>query len=219
MDYWIDRDWGAAIINTGVVICNNCTFQKNYAKNGGAIFNQGLLIIENCTFIDNDAYGKGDNICIGDGGLVMVNGQNVTKNTDIVYFAKSMSLMVGTILSFATVSLSFLAGFAVGFFTANPVVGALAGAAVGAALGSVAAAFIISQHYDVNYDRLKTALILIGGSAAAGAFGGYLGEHFGVWYHSIINFENASFDCVVPVYGGITLAVGVLGGLTYCVAS
>ena len=38
IDYRIDRDWGAAILNTGNVICINCHFSDNYAKNGGAIF-------------------------------------------------------------------------------------------------------------------------------------------------------------------------------------
>lgn len=55
MDYLVDRDWGAAILNAGLCICNQCSFENNYAKNGGAIFNQGILILDNCTFAGNEA--------------------------------------------------------------------------------------------------------------------------------------------------------------------
>ncbi len=96
MDYWIDRDWGAAILNTGIVICNNCSFTDNYAKYGAAIFNQGFLSLNNCTFKGNTAYGErndvhvGDNVGIGDGGRVQIDGVNITKNNNIVYFAESI---------------------------------------------------------------------------------------------------------------------------------
>ncbi|WP_407422235.1 hypothetical protein [Methanobrevibacter sp.] len=43
MDYLVERDWGAAILNTGLLTCINCSFTNNFAKNGGAIFNQGML--------------------------------------------------------------------------------------------------------------------------------------------------------------------------------
>ena len=95
MDYYIDRDWGAAILNTGIVICNNCTFTNNYAKYGGAIFNQGFLALNNCTFSGNTAYGKeGDNVCVGDGGHVCVDGVNVTATKGAVYFAESLSKII-----------------------------------------------------------------------------------------------------------------------------
>ena len=68
MDYWFTRDWGAAILNTGVCVCNDCGFYGNYAKNGGAIFNQGVLILQDCSFDGNLAYGVGDNVCVGKGG-------------------------------------------------------------------------------------------------------------------------------------------------------
>ena len=32
MDYWFQKDWGGAILNTGSVLCNNCSFVGNYAK-------------------------------------------------------------------------------------------------------------------------------------------------------------------------------------------
>lgn len=31
MDYWFQKDWGGAILNTGSVLCNNCSFVGNYA--------------------------------------------------------------------------------------------------------------------------------------------------------------------------------------------
>ncbi|WP_407413887.1 right-handed parallel beta-helix repeat-containing protein, partial [Methanobrevibacter sp.] len=92
MDYIIERDWGAAIINTGNVMCDNCSFTNNYAKNGGAIFNQGFLSLNNCTFKGNKAYGKGDNVCVGDGGLIQFNGMNLTGDFGPVYFTESISV-------------------------------------------------------------------------------------------------------------------------------
>ena len=80
MHYGFERDWGAGMLNTGYAICNNCTFSNNYAKNGGAIFSQGHLIINNCTFKENKAYGKGNDVCIGDGGTVEYNGVNILKS-------------------------------------------------------------------------------------------------------------------------------------------
>ena len=56
MDYWFDRDWGAAILNTGVCICNKCYFGQNYAKNGGAIFNQGYLVLDIVFYENNITY-------------------------------------------------------------------------------------------------------------------------------------------------------------------
>ena len=35
MDYRIERDWGAAILNAGICMCTNCTFMENYCSNGG----------------------------------------------------------------------------------------------------------------------------------------------------------------------------------------
>ena len=84
MDYWIYRDYGAAIISTGIVDCKNCTFSNNYAKYGGAIFNQGIINLDNCHFRDNQAYGKGDNVCVGRGGIAIVNNVVTTHDTPII---------------------------------------------------------------------------------------------------------------------------------------
>lgn len=179
MNYIADRDWGAAMLNTGVVICNNCSFTNNYAKNGGAIFNQGYLELNNCTFEENTAYGKGDNVCVGDGGVVMIDKVNITEDNNddsIVYFAKSMSASTSTWMTIASIAGSFAIGFLAGVITANPLVGIAVGCAAGAAIGTFTAVEIISAKYDVNYDRLKTCLFVIGGSALAGAMGGFVGS-------------------------------------------
>jgi predicted outer membrane repeat protein len=176
MDYWIDRDWGAAILNTGVVICDNCSFTNNYAKYGGAVFNQGYLSLNNCTFKGNTAYGeKGDNVCVGDGGVVKIDNENVTKSNSIAYFAESISASTSTWMTVVSIAGSFAIGFIAGVITANPIAGAAIGFAVGAAIGTFTAAEIISSHYDINYNRLTTCLFVIGGSAAAGALGGFAG--------------------------------------------
>ena len=84
MDYWIYRDYGAAIISTGIVDCKDCTFTNNYAKYGGAIFSQGIINLEHCHFSGNEAYGKGDDVCIGEGGIAIVNNVVTTYDTIIV---------------------------------------------------------------------------------------------------------------------------------------
>ena len=199
MDYWIDRDWGAAILNTGVVICNNCSFTDNYAKYGGAIFNQCYLSLNNCTFNGNTAYGKkGDNVCVGDGGIVQINGVNVTGDTSIVYFAKSISAATSTWMTVVSIAGSFAIGFIAGVITANPIAGAAIGFAVGAAIGTFTAAEIISSKYDVNYDRLSTCLFVIGGSAAAGALGGVAG------YWAVTAGTSAQ-----PVQNGVSFQFGI----------
>ncbi|WP_458453365.1 hypothetical protein [Methanobrevibacter sp.] len=175
MDYTIDRDWGAAILNLGAVFCNNCNFTKNHAKNGGAIFNQGVLVLENCSFENNTAYSNGNDVCVGDNGKVVVDGVEVTGNTALVYCAESMSATATTVTGGLTIAASFILGFAVGLATANPVLGLAAGAAVGFVVGSTGTGIIISKHYDVNYDRAKTTWIVLGGSIVAGAAGGALG--------------------------------------------
>lgn len=183
MDYWIDRDWGAAILNTGVVICNNCTFANNYAKYGGAVFNQGFLSLNNCTFMENTAYGEkngvhvGDNVCVGDGGRVLIDGENVTSTKGVVYFAQSISKSASTWMTVVSVTTSFAIGFITGVVTANPVAGVAVGLAVGAAIGTYTASKIIASNYDVNFNRLTTCLFVIGGSALAGAAGGFAGYY------------------------------------------
>ncbi|WP_458454239.1 hypothetical protein, partial [Methanobrevibacter sp.] len=177
MNYRSDRDWGAAMLNLGVVMCHNCNFSQNYAKNGGAIFNQGLLTLEKCTFENNTAYNVGNDVCVGDNGKVMVDGVNVTGNTALVYCAESMSTGVTVATGAICIGVSFVVGLIAGVISCNPVVGAVAGAAIGAAIGVGGTYMIVSNHYDVNFDRTKTALILIGGCVVAGAAGGALGGY------------------------------------------
>ena len=179
MDYMIDRDWGGAILNIGTTICTNCNFFMNYAEHGGAIFNQGILSVVNCEFNLNDADNKGDNICNGDGGLVNVDGKEITSSNDIVCIAESVSVATRTALTVISIVGSFLVGAVVGFITANPLIGYAVGAAVGLGIGTLSATYIISNVYDVNFNRVETALLLIGGSAAAGALGGALGGWLG----------------------------------------
>ena len=67
MDYWFEKDYGAAIYNAGYCVCNNCSFTNSYAKYGAAIFNAGILTLENCTFSGNYAYNHGNDVLnVGD---------------------------------------------------------------------------------------------------------------------------------------------------------
>ena len=84
MDYLIYKDYGAAIISTGIVDCKNCRFTNNYAKYGGAVFNQGLINLKNCYFSENTAYGKGNDVCNGEGGVAIVNNDLVYDDTSII---------------------------------------------------------------------------------------------------------------------------------------
>ncbi|WP_407416180.1 hypothetical protein, partial [Methanobrevibacter sp.] len=113
MDYWFERDDGAAIFNGGVVICYNCSFTNNYAKNGGAIYNEGVLLLNNCTFSNNKAYGQGKDVCIDEGAQVTVDGKNITCDNDIIHFYKS-DLKDRIIVIAAGVALA-IAGFVVSF--------------------------------------------------------------------------------------------------------
>ena len=197
MDYWIDRDWGAAIINTGIITCTDCSFFDNYAKNGGAIFNQGLLMIENCHFWGNDAYGKGDDICVGDGGSVYIDGVQITENNThkLVCFAESMSEGLTALITLGSFVVSFTLGCIIAAFTLNPALGfaaavaagAAIGAAVGAVIGTATAAWLISTHYDVNYNRAKVLATLIVGDALIGAAGGMAGGYLGISATDVID--------------------------------
>ena len=176
MDYLVCRDWGAAILNTAVVICDNCAFEKNYAKNGGAIFNQGVLsLTHNTTFSDNKAYGKGNDICVGDGGKVQIDGKNITSDTDHVLFAKSVSQSNANWAKIVAIGGSAAIGFIAGVITANPVAGIAVGAAVGAGFGAFTSAEIAANTYDVNYDRVTNSIALITECVVAGAAGGLAG--------------------------------------------
>lgn len=177
MDYWFERDWGGAILNTGVIFCNNCKFIDNYAKNGGAIFNQGQLILNTCQFSENEAYGKGNDICIGNGGSVVIDGvENTEENhQSTVFFAKSLDEETSGLITCICYVGSIIGGMVVGALTANPIAGFFAGAALGAAIGSIGSSIIISQQYDVNYNRMETCLFLIVGCAVVGGISGVIG--------------------------------------------
>ena len=177
MRYLFDRAWGAAILNIGTVYCYNCKFIDNTADDGGAIFTQGTLVLNDCYFRGNFAYDGGDHICIGEGGKVIINGIQSTKENQYgpVHFAESLSEETSAIVSGFCFLSSLVGGIIVGAITANPVAGALAGAALGAVIGSITAENIVSQQYDINYNRLETSLFLIVGSSVMGLMGGIIG--------------------------------------------
>ena len=174
MDYMFTRDWGAAILNSGVCICNDCGFYGNYAKNGGAIFNQGMLILQDCSFGGNLAYGVGDNICVGKVGTVVINGEQITSDTNIVKFAKSLDSKDVRTLAIISIVASGAIGLVAGFF-GGPWIGMLAGAAAGALIGYLMTKYVVEHTYDAYYDRFSTAVLFIGGSATAGILGGVIG--------------------------------------------
>lgn len=184
MDYTFDRDWGAGILNAGSCYCYNCSFLNNYAKNGGAIFNQGFISLYNSTFNGNTAYNsdsninhKGNDICVGDGGKVQIDGKNITSDTNQVFFAKSISSTRATVLTIVTIAGAFVAGFVAGILSFNPLVGFAVGAAAGAGIGALGAGVLISSHYDINYNRMSTCICLIVGGAIAGGLGGIAGYY------------------------------------------
>ena len=130
-----------------------------------------------------------------------------------------MSATESTLWAMLSVATSFVVGAVAGFFTANPIIGVVVGAAIGVALGSVAAGYIISEHYDVNFNRLKTALILIVGSAVAGAAGGFMGQEIGTWYSYILETEGGFYGinwCPTLLIVGTPITVlSGLEGLIY----
>lgn len=175
MDYLVDRDWGAAILNAGLCICNQCSFENNYAKNGGAIFNQGILILDNCTFAGNEAYGKGDDVCSANGGTVLLDGVEIKESTAHVTCVESISSGWQTVIKISAFVLSFAIGFAAGFFTANIAIGAVVGALAGAGIGVGASAIIFAYSYDVHQDRWAIAIGLTIGCSISGLVGGFIG--------------------------------------------
>ena len=241
MDYWFERDWGAAILNTGYVLCTNCSFTNNYAKNGGAIFNQGILELNNVIFENNEAYGEGNDVCVGDGGIVRIDGRDISletsKNIELmadinnndenasvimpyVYFAESMSVGTSALISGFGIALAAIAGLVAGSLTCNPVVGVAVGLAVGALVGGATAGIIISQHYDVNYNRMKTALTLTiegaMGGAIAGGVSAYMNSLIDFYRNGLVHFENTDTTSLIS-YGistGITVVFGGIGGLS-----
>ena len=225
MDYIIDRDWGAGILNTGMLTCINCSFTNNYAKNGAAIFNQGILTIQDCIFKGNNAYGEGDDICVGDGGKVIYDGVliNCTGECPHVEFPNSLSVTDSTLITVFSYASSFLVGAAVGLVTANPLVGLAVGACLGAAIGTGFSACINTLTYDINHDRLGTCLNLIIGSSISGALGGYMGGAMGEIRNELWAFDFDIQGWTNSFRPGLAWAatcigvsiVGTLGGLYY----
>lgn len=175
MDYWFDRDWGAAILNAGICICTNCSFTDNRCNNGGAVFNQGNLTINNCTFKGNSAYDYGNDVLNVDNGVVYVDGVQIQGSQGCVKYVESMSSTAVTVTSVLGVGVSFLLGTIAGTFTLNPAVGILVGAGIGAGVGALCSKLIVSNVYNVNLNRYVVCITLVAGCALAGALGGYLG--------------------------------------------
>ena len=170
INYMIDPDWGAGILNAGVLICNNCTFTNNTAQNGGAIFNQGLAYI--------DKYDHGNDVLNVDKGAVIVDGEIINGKGGIVDYKKSISsvdtmwIVVAAIAGAAVVGVVFGIGVGIG-------AGIGAGVFAGLGFGTIAYLAISQQKYDINYNRLKLAIICIGGATVAGAIGGAIGGWIG----------------------------------------
>ena len=172
MDYTFDRDWGAAILNLGIIICNNCTFSDNYAKYGGAIFNQGYLSFNNCTFFNNLAYKKGGDVCNSAGSGYKVDVKNTSVNLDYV---EGLSADTSALIQVGSLVASFTVGVLAGVFTANVFVGMAAGAAIGALIGGTTAIIITSNNYDYRFDRLATGLEIVFHNALVGMLAGACG--------------------------------------------
>ena len=175
MDYLTDRDDGAAILNAGTVICTNCTFTNNYAKNGGAIFSQGLLILENCTFKNNKGYGTGNDVLNVDEGVVVLNGKRLSGAEGPVEFVESISAtqtaLITAVCAVGVVAASILFT-CVGFIASggNIVIAITVGICVGVAVAGilgVSGAYSISSHqYNLNYNRKATFIAFTTAMAA-----------------------------------------------------
>ena len=192
MDYICERDDGAALLNSGIFIANECAFTNNYAKNGGAIFSQGQLSLNNCTFEDNTGYGTGNDILNVDKGSVFINGKPVNGTEGTVTYVESMSDTYASVISLIAATGTIFAGLAagaVGFLASGNIVvgiavGVAVGAAVGAALGTAAASAITSCQYNLAHDRLKIAIGLISGCVIMGMLSGAWGA---VWTAPSVN--------------------------------
>lgn len=205
MDYIVDRDYGAGILNTGVVYCMNCTFHDNKAKYGGAIYNQGLLVVTDSSFYSNNGYKKGSDIVNVDDGIVTIDGKNYKAcDGDKLVYMKSMSSEWQTVVKVVCYGGAFVLGAVAGFLTANPLIGIGVGAAVGAAVGSIGSAVICSNVYDINFCRWSCALTLIVGSAGAGAIGGGLGGIAGAY-----SAANSCANTVISVHNAYSEFAGL----------
>ena len=184
MDYICERDDGAAMLNSGFVIANDCTFTDNYAKNGGAIFSQGQLILNNCTYNDNTGYGTGNDILNVDKGSVFINGKEIKGSQGTVTYVESISdtatALISAVAGVGTVLLGVASG-AIAFVLSGGnvvvavAVGVAAGAAIGGIVGTAAARAITSGQYNLAYDRVSTAIQLIRGCVVLGIEAGMIG--------------------------------------------
>lgn len=175
MDYWFERDWGAAILNGCSCVCNNCTFTNNKCGNGGAIFNQGELTLNNCTFKNNYAYHNGNDVLNADEGKVFVDNAQVIGSKGCVEYIESFPGFANMMMGILGMSISFFLGFVAGVATANPFLGFAIGAGMGAVMGAVFSGIIITNNYDINLNRLKTCVVLMAGCSLAGGLGGAIG--------------------------------------------
>ena len=173
----MDPDYGAAICNTGICTCINCSFIKNYCCNGGAIFNQGFLNITSCTFKENDAYNKGDNICNTGDGKVIVDGKEIKGSEGVVQYAKGLSAGQIRLLCVLCPVLTTVGTFIIGCFLLNPLVGLAVGAVIGCLVGVIASLIACDNIYDVHFSKLKLTTYLISSCIVAGALGGALGGY------------------------------------------
>ena len=179
MNYNVDRDWGAAILNAGYCVCNNCSFINNYASKGGAIFSQCEIYLNNCTFSNNTGYNSGDNVFNVDKGKVFFNGReivlddnNKTWNNGLVTYGSSVSLvLVDAITGVATA----VTGFAIGWFTRS-YVSVIGGGVAGGVAGFITSLFVNSGYYDINYNVKMHNIILITCCAISGAVSTILGR-------------------------------------------
>ena len=175
MNYWFERDWGAAILNSGYCICTNCSFTENKCGNGGAIFNQAKLILNNCTFKDNDAYKKGNNVLNAKDGIVYIDGKKITGSQGCVEYVESISTGLIAVINVIGVVASGILGTIAGMCTLNPAIGIALGAGVALCIGGICSGIILSNIYDVNVNRLGIFITVMVTCTLAGALGGYLG--------------------------------------------
>ena len=172
MDYITDPDYGAGIRNAGTCTCINCIFKNNYCKYGAAIFSQGLLVVDNCTFENNTAYGKGNDICNND-AIVILDGVEINGTQGIVEHVEGLDVGSVALISFAAVAFTYIISSIVSVVSLNPLAGLAVGACVGALVGTVAASIICTNVYDFTYNKLLTAVIVIGVCVVVGALAGY----------------------------------------------
>ena len=208
MDYWIERDWGAGILNAGMCICNNCSFTNNYCKNGGAIFNQRILRLDNCTFAGNKAYGIGNDVLNADQGNVTIDGKEVKGTSGYVSYVQSIDELSSAFITIASVFISTVIGTFVGMASLNPVAGIAVGACIGAAIGALGFATIDSNTFNIHFNRLENCLLLICGCALAGGLGGAIGYNIaqsGILQggEAIIDIESSTSSTLYPASSGL----------------